>query len=58
MIELGTADRNRVPNPESWGRYFDYDPRLMAVDDRAAIEPRKAALRPTSRQFEANARIF
>lgn len=58
MIELGTADRSCVPNPENWGRYFDHDPRIMAVDDRAAFTPRKAVLRPTSHQPEADARIF
>lgn len=58
MIELGTAHRSRVPNPENWGRYFDYDPRIMAVDDRAAFTPRKAALRPTAHHPEADARVF
>lgn len=58
MIELATADRSRVPNPSSWGRYFDYDPRIMAVDDRAALKPGTAILRTSSRQPDANARIF
>jgi Thermostable hemolysin len=38
MIELGCADRSRVPNPESWGDYFRYEPRIMAVS-RMALAP-------------------
>lgn len=58
MMELGTADRSRVPNPSSWGHYFDYDPRIMAVDDRAALKPGTAVSRAASHQLEADARIL
>lgn len=58
MIELATADRSRVPNPSSWGRYFDYDPRIMAVDDRAALKPATAIPRSCSLAPDTNARIF
>lgn len=58
MIELATADRTRVPDPGCWGHYFDYDPRIMAVDERAALKPQQAVLRPTLRQPETDARFF
>jgi len=37
MLELGCAQRSRVGDPAIWGRYFDYDPRIMAVGDPATV---------------------
>jgi len=56
MIELGAAERSRVPYPESWGRYFEHDPRIMAVG-RQAFAPRHFGALPSA-PLTANARIF
>ena len=58
MIELGCADRNRVPNPESWGQYFKHDPRIMAVSHRTAFEPKRFYYTSASPQPLADARLF
>jgi hypothetical protein len=58
MIELGCAERSRVPNPESWGHYFKHDPRIMAVSHRTALEPKRFYYPPASPQLPADARIF
>lgn len=31
LVELGVATIHRAPRPESWGSYFEHDPRIMAV---------------------------
>jgi hypothetical protein len=58
MIELGCADRSRVPHPESWGHYFKHDPRIMAVNHRTAFEPKRFYYTFASPQLPADARIF
>jgi Thermostable hemolysin len=58
MIELGCADRSRVPHPESWGHYFKHDPRIMAVSHRTAFEPKRFYYTPISPQLPADARVF
>jgi len=58
MIELGCAERSRVPNPESWGHYFKHDPRIMAVSHRTAFEPKRFYYPPASPQLPADARVF
>jgi hypothetical protein len=58
MIELGCADRNRVPSPESWGQYFKHDPRIMAVSHRTAFEPKRFCYTFASPQPLADARLF
>ncbi len=57
MIELGCAERGRVPHPESWGHYFKYDPRIMAVS-RAAFAPKRLHTPPLATQLSADARVF
>jgi hypothetical protein len=39
LIDLGAASRDRVPNPEVWGRYYDSDPKVFAIgrDDLAPL---------------------
>lgn len=34
VVEIGTASRDRVPNPRDWGRYYDGAPAVYAVADR------------------------
>jgi hypothetical protein len=34
LVELGLATIDRVPRPETWGSYFEHDPRIMAVGAR------------------------
>ena len=58
MIELGCADRSRVPNSESWGHYFKHDPRIMAVNHRTAFGPKRVNYASTSHQLPADARVF
>jgi hypothetical protein len=58
MIELGCADRSRVPHPECWGHYFKHDPRIMAVNHRTAFAPKQFYRAPISPQLPADARIF
>src|ERR1700686_3880457 len=58
MIELGCAERSRVPNPESWGHYFNHDPRIMAVSHRTAFEPKRFYYPPASPQLPADGRVF
>ena len=58
MIELGCAERSRVPHPESWGNYFKHDPRIMAVSHRTAFEPKRFYYTSASPQPPADARIF
>ncbi len=58
MTELGCAERSRVPHPESWGHYFEHDPRIMAVNHRTAFEPRQFYRAPIAPQPPADARIF
>jgi hypothetical protein len=58
MIELGCAERSRVPNPESWGHYFKHVPRIMAVSHRTAFEPKRFYYPPASPQLPADARVF
>jgi len=36
LIELGVATIHRVPRPETWGTYFEHDPRIMAVGAQTA----------------------
>ncbi len=31
MKELVRAERDRVPRPSDWGRYYEHDPRVMVV---------------------------
>jgi Thermostable hemolysin len=57
MIELGCAERSRVPHPASWGHYFEHDPRVMAIS-RAAFAPKRFHMPPTAPQLSADARIF
>jgi hypothetical protein len=42
MIELGKASVRRVSCPETWGSYFENDPRIMAVTRYSADEARLA----------------
>src|ERR1700688_3721075 len=58
MIELGCADRNRVPSPESWGQYFKHDPRIMAVSHCTAFEPKRFYYMSASPQPLVDARLF
>jgi hypothetical protein len=58
MIELGCAERSRVPNPDSWGCYFEHDPRIMAVNHPVTFGPKSVRPRFTSPQLSADARIF
>jgi hypothetical protein len=58
MVELGCAERSRVPNPEWWGHYFKHDPRIMAVNHRTAFEPRQFYRASISPQLAADARVF
>jgi hypothetical protein len=58
MIELGCADRSRVPNPNSWGHYFKHDPRIMAVSDRIGFTSRRFQPLPIASDVTADARIF
>lgn len=30
MIDLGSADRECIHQPDAWGRYYEHDPRVMA----------------------------
>ena len=57
MIELGSADKSRVPNPEHWGDYFRHDPRIMAVS-RMAFAPKRFHTMSTASHLSADARIF
>jgi hypothetical protein len=41
LVELGVATIHRAPRPETWGSYFEHDPRIMAVDHRTASEPKR-----------------
>jgi hypothetical protein len=58
MIELGRADRSRVPNPDSWGNYFKHDPRIMAVSHRIGVARRRFQPLPIAPDVTADARIF
>ena len=37
LVELGAATIDRVPRPETWGSYFEHDPRIMAVVARTTL---------------------
>ena len=37
LVELGVATIHRVPRPETWGSYFEHDPRIMAVGPRTIV---------------------
>ncbi len=37
MTELVRADRSRVACPSEWGRYYEYDPRVMIVHRGAGL---------------------
>jgi hypothetical protein len=41
LIELGIATIHQVPRPETWGTYFEHDPRIMAVGARTASGPKR-----------------
>jgi hypothetical protein len=36
LVELGVATIDRVPRPQTWGTYFEHDPRIMAVGAQTA----------------------
>jgi len=58
MVELGCADRSSVPNPDSWGNYFEHDPRIMAVGHRFASAPRCIFPAFTAPRLTTDARVF
>ncbi len=58
MVELGRAERNRVPDPDSWGNYFDHDPRIMAVSNCFAPGLKRFFPAFTAPRFTADARVF
>ena len=37
LVELGVATIHRVPRPETWGSYFEHDPRIMAIGPRTTV---------------------
>jgi len=58
MIEVGPAERSRVPDPDSWGNYFEHDPRIMAVNYRFAAKPKRRYPAFPSSRFTADARVL
>lgn len=38
IADLGPASAGRVSNPQDWGRYYDHDPRVCAVEGLPAEE--------------------
>jgi Thermostable hemolysin len=58
MVELALADKRRVPDPGSWGSYFEYDPRIMAVSHGTAFGSGRLRVCPSVMPSAADARIF
>jgi thermostable hemolysin len=58
LVELGLATIHRVPRPETWGSYFEHDPRIMAVVARTAIGALKRPFTPIVRHRAIDARVF
>jgi len=58
LTELARARPHRVDNPVSWGSYYECDPRVVAVDRKAAL--RFMRLRSASPQaaVQADARVL
>lgn len=38
IADLGPASASRIANPQDWGRYYDHDPRVCAVEGLPAEE--------------------
>jgi hypothetical protein len=57
MIELGQADARCVSSPETWGSYYENDPRIMAVGSCTTGEATRAIPCVMS-QAVADARIL
>jgi hypothetical protein len=38
IADLGPASARRISNPQDWGRYYDHDPRVCAVEGLPAEE--------------------
>ena len=58
MVELGLADRRRVPDPDNWGSYFEHDPRIMAVSHSTAFGSRHFPVFCSVTPSDTDARIF
>jgi hypothetical protein len=59
MLELGRADRARVADPETWGSYFDHDPRIVAVVRQEPLATtRHVDLSRVAASVLADARVF
>jgi len=58
MLDLGRADKSRIPDPAAWGDYFEHDPRIMAVGQRCAPAARRFTAVFAPRQARADARVF
>lgn len=46
IVELGPALRDRLPGWESWGSYYDQDPRVCLTPDSSALPFRMAPRQP------------
>ena len=58
LVELGVATIHRVPRPETWGSYFEHDPRIMAVVARTTTGPLKRPIPAIVPHRAIDARIF
>ncbi len=58
MVELGRAYQSRVPDPDSWGSYFEHDPRIMAVSHRFASRSKRILPAFTASRAVADARVL
>lgn len=58
MVELGRADSCRVPDPHSWGSYFEHDPRVMAVRRHIDCAPRRILSTITAARAPVDARVL
>lgn len=48
IADLGPASASRISNPQDWGRYYDHDPRVCAVEGLPAEERLDVARLPCS----------
>jgi hypothetical protein len=58
LTDLAPARPTRVSTPSNWGTYYDYDPRVVAVDRKAALRLIRIRSAKSRAEVEADARVL